>query len=62
MTFKAQDFQNPTKMMEVRTRGLRVRIQNLESALVVVQHPFSRAVIKQELNKCVDEYVARTIQ
>ena len=49
-------------MFEIRTRAIRVRIQNLESDLVVAQHPFSRAVIKQELDKSIDEYVARSIQ
>lgn len=56
------DFQNPEKMFQIRTRQLRVRIQKLESDLVMAQHPFSRAVIKQELEKCIDEYVARTLQ
>ena len=36
--------------------------QHLQSDLVIVQHPFSRAVIKQELNKTIDEYVARSLQ
>ena len=61
MGFTKEDFNNPEKMLQIRTRKLRVRIQQLESDLAIVQHPFSRAVIKQELDKCVDEYVARTL-
>lgn len=62
MSYSEQDFKNPVNMFDIRTRQIRVRIQNLESDLVVSKHPFSRAVIKQELNKAVDEYVARKLQ
>lgn len=61
MGFTQEDFNNPEKMLQIRTRKIRVRIQQLESDLAIAQHPFSRAVIKQELDKCVDEYVARTL-
>lgn len=62
MAFTDKEFKNPMLMFDSRTRQIRVRIQHLQSDLVVAQHPFSRAVIKQELNKSIDEYVARTIQ
>ena len=62
MGFTDKDFLHPFSMFEARTRQLRVRIQHLQSDLVVAQHPFSKAVIKQELNKTVDEYVARKLQ
>lgn len=62
MGFTNSDFNNPTKMLNVRTRQLRVRIQHLQSDLVVAQHPFTKAVIEQELNKTVDEYVVRKLQ
>lgn len=61
MGFTEKDFKNPIQMFDSRTRQLRVRIQRLQSDLVIAQHPFSRAVIKQELNKSIDEYVARTL-
>ena len=61
MGFTKEDFNNPEKMLQIRTRKIRVRIQQLESDLAIAQHPFRRAVIKQELDKCVDEYVARTL-
>ena len=62
MGFTEKDFNNPIGMFDMRTRQLRVRIQHLQGDLVIAQHPFSKAVIKQELNKAVDEYVARKIQ
>ena len=62
MSYTSKDFENPVKMFEMRTRQIRVRIQNLEANLVIAQHPFTKAVIKQELNKSVDEYVSRKIQ
>ena len=62
MGFTEKEFKDPIKMFDSRTRQLRVRIQHLQSDLVIVQHPFSKAVIKQELNKTIDEYVARTLQ
>ena len=49
------------KMYEMRTRQLGVRIQTLESFLVVARHPYARAIVRQELNKCIDEYVARSL-
>ena len=49
-------------MFDIRTRQLRVRIQNLQQQYVVAQHPFTKAVLRQEIDKSVDEYVARTIQ
>ena len=62
MGYTDKDFNNPEEMFIKRTRALRVRIQNLESSLVTAQHPFTRAVIKQELDRCADEYVGRSIQ
>lgn len=62
MGFTNKEFKDPIQMFDTRTRQLRVRIQHLQSDLVIAQHPFSKAVIKQELNKSIDEYVARTIQ
>lgn len=62
MGFTQKEFINPPLMFNARTRQLRVRIEHLQSDLVTAQHPFTKAVIKQELNKAVDEYVARKIQ
>ena len=62
MGFTDKDFNNPMEMYEMRTRQLRVRIESLQSFLVVAQHPYARAIVRQELNKCVDEYVARKLQ
>lgn len=62
MGFTDKDFNNPVGMFAIRTRQLRVRIQTLQSFLVIAQHPYSRAIVKQELDKCVDEYVARKLQ
>ena len=62
MGFTDKDFKNPLEMFEMRTRQLRVRIQTLQSFLVIAQHPYSRAIVKQELDKCIDEYVARRLQ
>ena len=59
MGFTKEDYKNPNKMFEIRTRQLRVRIQKLESFLVTARHPFTRAVVKQELSQSVDEYVNR---
>ena len=61
MSFTEKDFNNPMNMFDVRTRQLRVRIQNLQSFLVVAQHPYSRAIIAQELNQSIDEYVTRRL-
>lgn len=61
MTYTVNDFNNPQQMVDIRTRQIRVRIQNLQSSLVVAQHPFTKAVIEQELQKCVDEYVFRRL-
>ena len=62
MSFTEIDFKKPLKMFDTRTRQLRVRIQHLQSDLVVAQHPFTKAVIKQELHNAIDEYVGRKIQ
>ncbi len=62
MGFTDKDFKNPIEMFEIRTRQLRVRIQTLQSFLVIAQHTYSRAIVKQELDKSVDEYVARKLQ
>lgn len=61
MGFTDKDFKDPLKMFDARTRQLRVRIQTLETLLVVVQHPYSKAIITQELNNAIDEYVARNL-
>lgn len=47
MGFTDKDFKNPLEMFEMRTRQLRVRIQTLQSFLVIAQHPYSRAIVKQ---------------
>lgn len=62
MGFTDKDFSNPMKMYEMRTRQLRVRIESLQSFLVIAQHPYSRAIVRQELDKSIDEYVARRLQ
>lgn len=62
MAFSHEDFNNPILMFDSRTRQLRVRIQTLSTDMVVAKHPFSRAVILEELNKSTDIYVARSIQ
>ena len=62
MGFTDKDFNNPIGLFDARTRQLRVRIQTLQNFLVVAQHPYSRAIVKQELDKTIDEYVARKIQ
>lgn len=62
MTFSHKDFNNPVLMFDSRTRQLRVRIQTLSADMVIAKHPFSRAVILEELNKSTDTYVARKIQ
>jgi hypothetical protein len=61
MGFTEKDFQDPEKMFDIRTRQLRLRIQTLQTFLVVAQHPYTKAIIKQELNNSIDEYVARTL-
>ena len=62
MGFTNTDFNDPIRMFDARTRQLRVRIQHLQSDLVVAQHPFTKAVIKQELSKATDDYVYRKLQ
>ena len=62
MSFSEKDFKNPLLMFDSRTRQIRVRIQTLQNFLVIAQHPYSRAIVKQELNKSIYEYVARSIQ
>lgn len=62
MTYTLDDFNHPMNMYEMRTRQIRVRIQNLQSALVVAKHPFTKAVLEQEIQKSVDEYVFRQTQ
>ena len=62
MGYTEKDFNNPMGMFEMRTRQIRVRIQTLQSFLVVAQHPYSKAIVEQELAKSVDEYVARKLQ
>lgn len=62
MGFTDKDFGNPLEMFDIRTRQLRVRIQNLQNHLVIAKHPFTKAVLRQEIDKATDEYVARTIQ
>lgn len=62
MVFTHEDFNNPILMFDSRTRQLRVRIQTLSADIVIAKHPFSKAVVLEELNKSTDEYVARKIQ
>ena len=46
MGFTDKDFKNPIEMFEIRTRQLRVRIQTLQSFLVIAQHPYSKTRIR----------------
>lgn len=62
MGYTDKDFKNPIGMFNMRTRKLRVRIQTLQSFLVIAQHPYSKAIVEQELSNCVDEYVTRKLQ
>ena len=59
MGFSPQDYQEPLKMFEIRTRQIRVRIQSLEQDLTNVRSPFSKAIIEKELNALVDDYIER---
>ena len=62
MGYTKKEFDDPLLLFNIRTRQLRVRIQHLQNDLVIAQHPFSKAVIKQEINNTVDEYVTRRLQ
>lgn len=59
MGFSPQNYQNPIEMFEIRTRQIRVRIQTLEQDLMKIKSPYSRAIIEEELNNLVDDYVER---
>jgi hypothetical protein len=59
MPYQPQDFKNPEKLFEIRTREVRIRIQQLENSLAVVKHPISKAIILNELNNTTDDYVQR---
>ena len=59
MAFSPQDYQEPLKMFEIRTRQIRVRIQSLEQDLMNVKSPFSKVIIEKELNNLVDDYIER---
>lgn len=59
MAFSPQEYKNPMGMFEIRTRQVRVRIQNLERDLMNVQSPFSKAIIQKELDRLVDDYIER---
>ena len=62
MGFTEQNFKNPVEMFDIRTRQLGVRIRTLQNFLAAAKHPYSRAIVKQELNRSIDEYVSRAIQ
>ena len=62
MGYTPKEFDDPLLLYGIRMRQLRVRIQHLQNDLVIAQHPFSKAVIKQEISNTVDEYVARRLQ
>ena len=59
MGFSPQDFQDPVKLFEVRTRQTRVRIQILQQDLLNVKSLFAKTIIEDELNMLIDDYVER---
>lgn len=59
MGFSPQDFQDPVKLFEVRTRQTRVRIQTLQQDLLNVKSLFAKTIIEDELNMLIDDYVER---
>lgn len=59
MAFSPQDYDNPLNLFEIRTRQIRVRIQTLEKDLYNVKNIYSKAVILNELNNAVDDYIER---
>jgi len=59
MPYQPKDFENSDKLFEIRTREVRTRIQNLEKDFILVKHPISKAIILNELNNVVDDYVGR---
>jgi len=59
MGFSPQDFQDPVKLFEVRTRQTRVRIQTLQQDLLNVQSLFAKTIIEDEINMLIDDYVER---
>ena len=59
MGFSPQDFQDPVKLFEVRTRQTRVRIQTLQQDLLNVQSLFAKTIIEDEINMFIDDYVER---
>lgn len=62
MGYTPKELDDPLLLYSIRMRQLRVRIQHLQNDLVIAQHPFSKAVIKQEISNTVDEYVTRRLQ
>lgn len=61
MGYSKQDFDNPLKMFEMRTRQVRTKIQTLEFNLSAVKHPISKAIILNELHNTVDDYIERKL-
>lgn len=59
MPYQPKDFENPNRLLEIRTREVRTRIQNLEQDFAVAQHKISKAIILNELNNVVDDYIGR---
>ena len=53
------DFEDPIRLFESRTRQVRVRIQTLENDLVAAKHPITKVLISTELHAKVDNYVER---
>ena len=61
MSYQPKDFENPNRLLEIRTREVRTRIQNLEKDLISAQHSISKAIILNELNNVVDDYIERKL-
>lgn len=59
MPYQPKDFENPDILFGIRTREVRTRIQNLEKDFVLAQHSISKAIILNELNNVVDDYIGR---
>ena len=59
MGYKPSDFEDPYHLFELRTREVRTRIQRLEVDLLSVRHPVFKAIVLNELNNAVDDYIER---
>lgn len=60
MAFSPQDYDDPLRLFEIRTRQVRVRIQTLERDLEFNSVSiYSKVIIINELNNAIDDYVER---